>query len=128
MDKCHVDHVQSDEPGSESGRQSHGHAPAGFLILKCPASLSQDYVDSLREMLTPVAESQGLQAMAVTEGLDIQVIPGSLGDLVDAMTIQSAAITRLAESNEMLVQAMAESGDCGEDLPATTYMNGEPVR
>lgn len=45
--------------------------------------------------------------------------------LLEALTQQTAAINRLAASNEMLVQAMAE--DQGMDDPEpTTYLSGRP--
>lgn len=44
--------------------------------------------------------------------------------LVQAMEAQTAAIGRLAQSNEMLVQAMAHDGDIGEAEPVG-YLNGK---
>jgi hypothetical protein len=52
----------------------------------------------------------------------------SLTLLIAALHEQTAAINRLAASNEMLVQAMAEGGDMGDDLPPTQYLDGSPVR
>jgi hypothetical protein len=44
------------------------------------------------------------------------------------MQEQTAAINRLAQSNEMLVQAMAEGDGMDDDRPATQYLDGSPVR
>jgi len=44
--------------------------------------------------------------------------------LLDALTKQTEAINRLAASNEMLVQAMAEDQGMDE-APVTTYLNGK---
>ena len=53
--------------------------------------------------------------------------PG-LGDfqtqLLSALIAQTAAINRLAASNEMLVQAMVEDQGMDE-APVTTYLNGK---
>lgn len=49
--------------------------------------------------------------------------------LIDALTLQTAAINRLAESNEALVRAMAEDvgmDDDGEPAPRR-YMDGSPM-
>lgn len=52
----------------------------------------------------------------------------SLTLLIAALHEQTAAINRLAASNEMLVQAMSEGGDMGDDVPPTQYLDGSPVR
>lgn len=46
--------------------------------------------------------------------------------LINALAAQTKAINRLAQSNEMLVQAMAEADD-GEPAAPTQYMNGRPI-
>lgn len=47
--------------------------------------------------------------------------------LVQEMRQQTAATNRLAQSNEALVQAMAESDD-GQDDEPNTYLDGSRVR
>ena len=47
---------------------------------------------------------------------------------VQAMQEQTAAINRLAQSNEMLVQAMAEGDEQDSDAEPRTYMDGSVVR
>jgi hypothetical protein len=48
--------------------------------------------------------------------------------LLQALSEQTAAILRLAQSNEMLVQAMAEGDEQDPDAEPRTYMDGSPVR
>lgn len=53
---------------------------------------------------------------------------GFLIPLLTALTKQTEAINRLAQSNEMLVQAMAEGeGMDPEDRPITVGLNGRPL-
>lgn len=53
---------------------------------------------------------------------------GFLIPLLTALTKQTDAINRLAQSNEMLVQAMAEGeGIEPEDRPPTVGLNGRPL-
>jgi hypothetical protein len=47
--------------------------------------------------------------------------------LVQEMRQQTAAANRLAQSNEMLVRAMAEGEDMDDIAPAT-YLDGRPIR
>lgn len=49
-----------------------------------------------------------------------------LSKLIQAMTEQTAAISRLAQSNEALVQAMAENEGIDDDDQglSPTYLNG----
>jgi hypothetical protein len=57
-------------------------------------------------------------------------LPQSLHDLmfclIQTMQDQTEAITRLAESNEALIDAMTQ--DSGEEGLSNTYMDGSPVR
>ena len=52
--------------------------------------------------------------------------PEGLSLLIAAMTKQTEAITRLAQSNEMLVQAMIDSEgmDSGDMSSSSAYLNG----
>lgn len=47
--------------------------------------------------------------------------------LINALAEQAAAINRLAQSNEALVQAMAQDGEMGDDLPPARGLNGKPL-
>lgn len=47
--------------------------------------------------------------------------------LINALAEQSAAIGQLAASNFALVQAMAQDGEMGDDLPPTVGLNGRPL-
>ena len=52
----------------------------------------------------------------------------ALGVLIQTMQVQTEAITRLAQSNEALVEAMGQEDPEILALPAYTYMDGSPVR
>lgn len=54
-------------------------------------------------------------------------LEGYLTQLLSALLAQTQAINRLAASNEALIQAMAEDGDMGDDMPVTSYLNGKPA-
>ena len=56
----------------------------------------------------------------------IQLLSGLMA-LTQEMRQQTSAIDRLAQSNEMLVQAMAE-GDGMDDVEPSTYMDGSRIR
>lgn len=53
--------------------------------------------------------------------------PDLLSALIEALTLQTESINRLAASNEGLIQAMAES-DGDEPEPPRRYMDGSPAR
>ncbi len=56
-------------------------------------------------------------------------LEASLIRLIGAVVEQTAAIYRLASSNEALVQAMAQSeGMADDDAQPGAYLNGSPVR
>lgn len=68
--------------------------------------------------------NSGLPTTQPSHGL---VPADSLTLLIAALHEQTAAINRLAQSNEMLVHAMAE-GDGMDDPAPTTYMDGSRIR
>ncbi|AOV01697.1 hypothetical protein [Delftia tsuruhatensis] len=45
----------------------------------------------------------------------------------EAMQAQTEVIGQLAASNFALVQAMAQDGEMGDDLPPTVGLNGKPL-
>jgi hypothetical protein len=49
-----------------------------------------------------------------------------LNRLIEALIAQTEAINRLAQSNVMLVQAMAEHGGSEEDSVSGSYLDGRP--
>lgn len=53
-------------------------------------------------------------------------MPNELMELIAALHQQTSAVTRLAQSNEALVQAMIESEgiDSGDMSAPATYLNG----
>lgn len=54
-------------------------------------------------------------------------IPSGMEQLITALAQQTAAINRLAQSNEDLVQAMAQDGEMGDDMPPAKGLNGKPL-
>lgn len=57
----------------------------------------------------------------------LQCLLETLGVLIQTMQLQTKAITRLAQSNEALVEAMAEEDPDMLDLPVR-HLDGSPVR
>ncbi|CAN7678323.1 hypothetical protein LJR039_005423 [Pseudorhodoferax sp. LjRoot39] len=54
----------------------------------------------------------------------------NIAKLVQAMHLQTQAISRLAASNEALVRAMAEADDAGQgdtEAPPRVGLNGRPL-
>lgn len=72
-----------------------------------------------------MAEEMGLKCLISSDGMDATVIPAGIGELVKVIGVQTEAVTRLAMSNEALIQAMIESEGMDEDLPPRTYLNGK---
>lgn len=123
---CPADPAPSAESGLPTGQPSVGPEPEGFLILRVKGVLSQTMYEQARESLAPIGKKMNLQVMVVDEGSEVDVRYNH-DPLVAAIRDQITAINRLAESNQALVQAIAE-GDGMDDMAPTTYMDGSPVR
>lgn len=95
---CPADPVLNAESGFPTGQQSHGRVPEAC----------------------PILHEKGLG------DFQVQLLSTMLA-LVQEMRHQTAATNRLAQSNEALVQAMAESDDMDDRAPAH-YMDGSPIR
>lgn len=117
--------AKNESESSSAGLPSHTQGQEGFLILKCPSRLSDKQAERLREEAERFALPMGLKVLIVADGMDATVVPAGMSELVQEMRAQSAAINRLAASNEMLVQAMAEEQGMDEPEP-TTYLSGRP--
>lgn len=101
----------------------------GLLVLRVrEGACDKEAMDAMADQLAPIANKLGLIPLVVEDTMAVEFLPCAPGELINALNAQAEAISRLAQSNEALVQAMAESGDYGEDPPATTYMNGAPAR
>lgn len=96
--KWPADPVLNDESGLPAGPLSHGRVPEGC----------------------PILHEKGIG------DFQIQLLSTMLA-LVQEMRQQTAATNRLAQSNEALVQAMAES-DGDQDAEPTHYMDGSRIR
>lgn len=84
--------------------------------------------ETMSAAMTPVCEAMGLKLLLLQDGMDATVMPAGMADLVSVMRAQAEAISRLAASNEALVQAMAEAeGVDPDDVPATVGLNGRSL-
>jgi len=119
--------VKNEDASSIAGSPSPGQGQEGFLILKYPGPLRQAQSGRFMQDAEQLAASMGLKAIVLTDGMDATVIPAGISELVQEMRTQSAALNRLAASNEALIQAMIESEGMDEDLPPRTYLNGKPT-
>lgn len=106
----------------------------GLLVVKFPGLLSKDQHLLIEQTVREIAESQGLQPLVVGGGSDVAVIPAGIDSLIqemraqrEAMQAQTEAIGQLAASNFALVQAMAQDGEMGDDLPPTVGLNGRAL-
>lgn len=117
--------MKNESESSSAGLPSHTPGQEGFLILKYPKALTEEVVDRIRQTAEPLAQEMGLKCLVFADGMDATVVPAGMSELVQEMRAQSAAINRLAASNEMLVQAMAEDQGMDEPEPAT-YLSGRP--
>lgn len=117
--------VKNESESSSGGSPSRTPGQEGFLILKCPRALTEEMVARIKETAEPLAQEMGLKCLVFADGMDATVIPAGMSELVQEMRAQSAAINRLAASNEMLVQAIAEDQGMDEPEP-TTYLSGRP--
>lgn len=123
---CPANPVPSAESGLPSGLPSPGQEPAGCLILRVPFLSEQMFV-SLKESVMPLAQSLNLEVMVLDASVEVEV-RYSQDPILVALRDQIIAINRLAQSNEMLVQAMAEGDGIDDGRPATQYLDGSPVR
>ena len=105
---CPAKPVNDDAPGSQSGQASPLPAREGCPI---PQSPPLDWQTAPLFNWEPHPQTDQMTA------------------LLSALTAQTAAINRLAASNEALVQAMAEGETRDAEADARpTYMDGKPAR
>jgi hypothetical protein len=90
-----------------------------------PISAAQQ--EAVKRMLAPIVRSLSAELAVLPCGVSASFSP-DLMPLVDALTVQTAAINRLAQSNELLVQAMSEGGDLPDEGMSTTFLDGSPRR
>jgi len=100
--------------------------PLSLLVVKTPQNLSQEQVQMVGHHMEPVGLMLGAKVIVATDGMDVQW-QQDLGPLVAAIAAQTEAITRLAQSNEALVEAMGQDDADMVELPVSTYMDGSRV-
>ena len=95
----------------------------GLLIIKADHPLPVEHAKRIEEAAQPVCEALKLRCIVVENGVDAGV-SYDLSPLISAMLAQTEAINNLAESNRLLIQAMAEAD--GMDPEPTQYLDGAP--
>lgn len=100
---------------------------ASLLTVQVDRSMTMDQVQALERMLAPIAKRIDASLILLPCGVVASLSPDLL-PLVDAITVQTAAINRLAQSNELLVQAMGDGGELPDEAVSTTFLDGSPRR
>ena len=86
----------------------------GMLIYKSSSRLTKDNAIALGEVLKPMADEMGLGCFIMDVSDEIK-IEYDIGDLVAAIHAQTEAITRLAKSNEAMVDIIAQDQEQLDD-------------
>lgn len=120
--------AKQDAYGCSNGPGSQQSGQHGLLVVKAPNGLSYAQAEAMRKVLGSTAKEVGMKVLLLQDGMDATVVPAGMADLVAVMRAQTEAISRLAASNEALVQAMAEAeGVEPWDVPATVGLNGRAL-
>lgn len=134
MNQCPADPVPSAVSGLPSGQPSHGQEPAGCLILRFQQRISQETATLVREQMAPLAAKLNLETMVLDQGAEAE-IRYRQDPIIAALQEQTAALNRLASSNESLSQAvsslideMANAEPEDSDAEPRTYLDGSRVR
>lgn len=106
----------------------------GLLVVKFPGLLGKDAYNEIDQKVREIAQAQGLRHMVADGGADVSLLPAGIDSLIqemraqrEAMQAQTEVIGQLAASNFALVQAMAQDGEMGDELPPTKGLNGKPL-
>lgn len=99
----------------------------GLLVVRLPDHVTREHMDNLNQQLKPSADALGLRLLTIDGGADAQVFNIGLDGLAAEIRAQTEAIGQLAASNFALVQAIAQDGEMGDDLPPTKGLNGRPL-
>lgn len=100
--------------------------PKSLLVVKVPTGLAQQDMEHLSRYMEPIGKKLRAEVVICPDGMEAQW-QQDLSPLVSAIAAQTEAITRLAMSNEALVEAMAEEDPDMLDLPVR-HLDGSPVR
>lgn len=131
---CPADPVPSAVSGLQSGQLSHGQEPVGCLILRFQQRISQETATLVREQMAPLAAKLSLETLVLDQGAEAE-IRYRQDPIIAALQEQTAALNRLASSNESLSQAvsslideMANAEEHDFDAEPRTYLDGSKVR
>lgn len=132
--QCPVDPAQNEEHGLHAGQPSHGQEPVGCLILRFRQRISQETATLVREQMAPLAAKLNLETLVLDQGAEAE-IRYRQDPIIAALQEQTAALNRLASSNESLSQAvsslideMANAEEQDSDAEPSTYLDGSRVR
>lgn len=97
-----------------------------LLVIQWATAMTQEVQAKIYEAVKPTAEALGVQLMITDSECSVQMHHDN-APLVAAIQAQTEVIGQLAASNFALVQAMAQDGEMGDDLPPTVGLNGRPL-
>lgn len=97
-----------------------------LLVIQWATPLHQEAQAKIYEAVKPTAEALGVQLLIADSECSVQMHHDN-APLVAAIKAQTEAIGQLAASNFALVEAMAQDGEMGDDLPPTVGLNGKPL-
>ena len=116
--------MKNEDSNSSAGSPLHGQGQEGYLIQR---QTNYNLPPSYTRPPTPPAPHRPTAAEAALIQ-SIASLVNSMGSAQVAMADLIQSINRFAQSNEMLVQAMAEGeGMDPEDRPITVGLNGRPL-
>lgn len=100
-----------------------------LMVVKLSKAITRDFAKSLTESLRPVADAIGCEPVVAGEGVEVEV-HRDLQPLIGAIKEQTAAVTKLAEQNQILISALLEDeareNDDGDEAAVATYLDGSP--
>ncbi|MGO3056970.1 MAG: hypothetical protein ACTID3_08570 [Halomonas sp.] len=95
-----------------------------ILVIQQEEHMSRASIGRVYEMADQLQQSLGIKVAFIEKGLSAQVEHGT-ADLVAAMHAQTAAINRLAESNQQVIDYLLsqEAEETGADLEGPSYLD-----
>lgn len=120
--------VKNEENAGQTPSESQENVqPQSLLVVKVPTGIALEDMQHLSRYMEPVGKKLGAEVVICPDGMDAQWHQ-DLSPLIAVIASQTEAITRLAMSNEALVEAMGQEDPDMLGLPVSTYMDGSPVR
>lgn len=106
----------------------------GLLVVKFPGLLGKDAYNEIDQNVREIAQAQGLRHMVADGGADVSLLPSGVDSLIQemrahrqAMERQTDVVGQMAAATFALVEAMAQDGEMGDDMPPTKGLNGKPL-